>query len=331
MHGRSLILGFVLAQLFLTACQSSSSDAEPSNTPRPSASAHSSASPAPSNSPQASSNPSASPSASATPGASPSASPSPSPNPVAGEGNPRDFGEANSNMIRPGVQVISDTGSCTSNFIYHDAQGVLYIGAAAHCFSPDTNSGVDSCETDNLPYGSAVNIENASMPGELVYSSWHEMQQRGEIPGSEVCDGNDFALVKIHADDQDKVHPSAIVFGGPNAMYEGNASVGDTVYSYGQSPFHFGVGSLEEKQGRISSQSAEGWTYNISTDNPGLSGDSGSAVLHESGRALGILVTVGVGLGGAVNGVCNLELALGYAIESLNNNFWLTTSDTFTP
>lgn len=256
---------------------------------------------------------------SSTDAATPTPTPTPSPAPTDADGSAppaREFGQPNDRQIRPGVIVTAQGSQCTSNFIYSDAAGDYYLGAAAHCFSPDASTGADPCQARNLPLGTAVEIENAAFMGSLAYSSWAAMQQQGEVAGTEICVDNDFALIRIDPRDLDNVHPAAHVYGGPTALYEGRAPVGDRVYSYGQSPFHFGVESLQAKQGQISSQTPGGWRYTISTDNPGLSGDSGSAVLHESGRALGVLTTVGacVGLCPTVsNGVANLELALAYA------------------
>ena len=228
----------------------------------------------------------------------------------------RQFGTPTRTQIRPGVEISSRNGSCTSNFLYAENSVTVYIGVAAHCFSEDTNSGIDPCNTRNEAIGFAgITIENASRPGTLAYSSWSAMQQRGETPGSDVCTLNDFALVQIHPDDLANIHPAAIGFGGPVALFTGLAAVGDTVYSYGQSAAHGGVNDLEEKRGRITRIVAGGLGYRISTDSAGLPGDSGSAVLHQDGRALAVLSDVGVGVGLAPvsNGVVNLERALDYA------------------
>lgn len=226
------------------------------------------------------------------------------------------FGAPTRSQIRPGVVVSSRDGSCTSNFLFAANSVTVYIGVAAHCFSEDANSGVDPCESRNEPAGfDGITIENAGHPGRLAYSSWAAMQQRGETAGSDLCALNDFALVQIHADDLDNIHPAAIGFGGPTALFSGVAAVGDTVYSYGQSSAHGGVNDLEEKRGRITRIVADGLAYRVSTDSAGLPGDSGSAVLHQDGRALAVLSDVGVGIGltPVTNGVVNLEKALNYA------------------
>lgn len=227
----------------------------------------------------------------------------------------RDFGEPTAQQIRPGVKISSSYGSCTSNFIFAANSVTYYIGTAAHCFSDDANNG-DPCESRNAASGfSGVTIENARFPGTLVYSSWSAMQQQGEVPASEQCRLNDFALVQIHPDDLDNVHPSALRFGGPTGLYNGLAAVGDEVFTYGQSSLHFGEPALEEKRGQITQVVADGLAYRVRTDNAGVPGDSGSAVLHEDGRALGVLsdVAVGVGTAPVSNGVVNLDRALAYA------------------
>ena len=210
----------------------------------------------------------------------------------------REFGEPNDSQIRPGVRISSSFGSCTS--------------------SEDANNG-DPCESRNAPGGfSDITIDNAQRKGRLVYSSWSAMQQQGQTPGSSLCRLNDFALVQIHAEDLDNIHPAALRYGGPTGLYTGTASVGDDVFTYGRSSFHLGQASLEEKQGRITEVVDGGLAYRVQTDNAGVPGDSGSAVLHEDGRALAILSDVGVGFGGGAapisNGIVNLERALAYAI-----------------
>ena len=232
----------------------------------------------------------------------------------------RNFGEPASQQIRPGVAITaSGYGTCTSNFLYAANEVDYYIGVAAHCFSNDSNNGVNPCESSSAPIGfSGITIENASRPGELAYSSWTAMQENGETAGSELCQFNDFALVRLHVDDIDNVHPAAIAYGGPRALFNGVASVGDTVYSYGRSSFHFGVQDLQEKEGLISEVLAGGLAYRVSFDNAGLPGDSGSAILHEDGRALAVLTTVGISLGPSTvgNGAVSLERALNYGKAS---------------
>ncbi|WP_373080486.1 trypsin-like peptidase domain-containing protein [Zhongshania sp.] len=218
--------------------------------------------------------------------------------------------------IRPGVEIVADGSSCTSNFLFSPNPQTVYIGVAAHCFSPDTNSGVDPCESNNLAIGyNEISIANASEPGELVYTSWRAMQEAGETVGSDICQYNDFALVKIHPNDLANVHPAAIAFGGPTALFTGTAAVGAGVFAYGQSPLHFGVRSREAKKGQITGVLGDGWAYDIVTDTPSLSGDSGGPIFTADGKALAAtsVLSLSVSVNPVSNGVVNLERALQYA------------------
>ncbi len=265
-------------------------------------------------------------------------SPDPSPGGTSNDSpnnNSASFGEPNDSQIRPGVLVTAAGSQCTSNFIYSDTVGNYYIGAAAHCFSPDANGGVDPCEATNEALGIEVEIENAAFMGSLAYSSWQTMQDAGIPAGSDICNGNDFALVKLDSRDISNLHPSARVFGGPTALFIGDASVGDDVYTYGQSPFSLGFESAQSKQGTIEGQSDDGWVYSVTLSYPGAPGDSGSAVLHQTGKALGVLSTLNACVGlcsPTTNGIVNLEMALAYAnTNAFGNSLQLVTWSEFTP
>jgi hypothetical protein len=234
---------------------------------------------------------------------------------------PATFAAPTSTQIRPGVEISADGSGCTGNFLFSPNSQTVYIGVAAHCFSEDTNNGIDACETNNLPIGfNQVGIENATQPGEIVYSSWRAMQESGETPGSDACVYNDFALVKIHPDDLANIHPAAFAFGGPVSLRTDLAAVGDDVFAYGRSPFHSGQRSLEAKSGSITGVSGDGWAYQIQTDNPGVPGDSGGPIFGPNGEALAVLSVLSAGVGGlnvidVSNGVTNLDRALRYAID----------------
>lgn len=246
-----------------------------------------------------------------------------------------DFGQPSDAQIRPGVLISAAGSQCTSNFIYVDNNGDFYIGAAAHCFSPDANSGVDPCEAQNEALGLEVEIENAAFTGSLVYSSWQVMKDAGIPAGSDICIGNDFALIQIDPRDYDNLHPAARVFGGPTSLFSGDASQDDNVFTYGQSPFSLGFEDIQAKQGTIESQSDDGWIYFVTLESPGAPGDSGSAVLHESGKALGVLSTLNTCIGlcsPSSNGVVNLEMALDYAnTNGLGSSVSLVTWSEFSP
>lgn len=239
-------------------------------------------------------------------------------------------------QIRPGVEVVADGASCTSNFLYRLNAETVYLGVAAHCFSPDTNSGIDACETANLEIGfDQVIVENASRPAVLVYSSWRAMQEVGEEPGSNACTFNDFALVKLHPDDIPNIHPATRAFGGPTALAAGTAAVGEGIYLYGQSALHLGIPQLETMTGSVVAIEGEGWSYDVATDTPALPGDSGGPVLDSQGRALAVTsaLSAGVRADPLRNGVVNLSRALAYAKEHgfIDQGVSLLTFEQFDP
>ncbi len=248
----------------------------------------------------------------------------------------RSFAEPLASHIRPGVEVVAEGASCTSNFLFQLNEQTVFLGVAAHCFSPDTNGGVDPCETNNLAIGfNQVIVENATQPAELVYSSWRAMQEAGETPGSDACIYNDFALVKLHPDDIANIHPATMAFGGPTALASGMAAVGEEIYLYGHSSLHLGLRELEAMTGRIVEVVGGGWSYDVTTDTPAVSGDSGGPILDSQGRALAVTSVLSVGLRADPlrNGVVNLDRALRYAKDNgfIHRDIGLLTWSDFRP
>src|SRR3954464_13898518 len=78
--------------------------------------------------------------------------------------------------VHPGVQTVTNGGQCTSNFVFFDAANNVYIGQAAHCPGPDGNTATTGCDAGSLPTGTPVEVDGASQPGTIVYSSWVTMQ-----------------------------------------------------------------------------------------------------------------------------------------------------------
>lgn len=212
--------------------------------------------------------------------------------------------------ITPGVQLVSDSGQCTANFIFTAGSSVL-IGSAAHCTGRGAATDTNGCDAGSLDVGTPVEIEGADHPGHLAYSSWLTMQDRDETD-ADACAFNDFALIEIDARDHDKVNPSIPFWGGPVAL-GGTSSFGEQVYSYGNSGLRLGLDSLKPKTGTSLGQSGGGWTHSVYTATPGIPGDSGSAFLDSQGRAMGTLSTLQLLPLAGSNGVGDLALELDYA------------------
>jgi hypothetical protein len=222
--------------------------------------------------------------------------------------------------IRPGVRVSSESGSCTSNFVFfqrhEDERGALnfdvYIGLAAHCFSLGGVTGSNGCATSSRELGSPATVAGADHPGTLAYSSWDTMQEVAES-NANACAVNDFALVRLDPRDHDKVNPTLRHFGGPGGLRTAGTGLGSAVYSYGNSPMRQGIAQLSPKRGWSIGTSHGGWNRQVYTVTPGVPGDSGSAVLDGQGHALGVLVTLQLAPFAGSNGVTDLARALDYA------------------
>jgi hypothetical protein len=216
--------------------------------------------------------------------------------------------------IRPGV--VTDTeggGRCTSNFIFSSG-GKTFIGQAAHCAGTGTATETNGCDSGSLPLGTAVTIkglDGTDRKGKLAYSSWITMQKKGESD-ADTCAYNDFALVEI-ADGAADVNPTVPVFGGPTGVNTTGLSLGETVYSYQNSPLRLGISALSPKVGIVATEAGGGHSHVVYTVTPGVPGDSGSGFMDDSGKATGVLSTLNIAPVAASNGVADLGKALAYA------------------
>lgn len=227
------------------------------------------------------------------------------------------WASADDATITPGAQMLTDGAQCTANFIYTDGADVL-IGYAAHCAGDGGEAtDTDGCLAPSLPTDGStrVQIEGASQPGTLVYSSWETMQRVGETdPGT--CLYNDFALVRIDPADHGKVNPSIPHWGGPVALDADGIPSGETVHSYGNSSLRLGIRALSPKTGMSLGTTGGGWTHPTYTVSPGIPGDSGSALLDAEGRAAGVLSTLAIAPLVGSNNYSDLASALGYMVAN---------------
>lgn len=229
-------------------------------------------------------------------------------------------------VIHPGVRTYTNGAQCTANFVFEQKRYIngkwvreVFLGQAAHCASKKGNTKTNGCTTSSHPLGTKVEIvgsDGVSYWGTLAYSSWLQMQADRETNGS-ACRYNDFALVKLASRDHGRVNPSVPVWGGPHGL-GGGTSFGDNVYTYGRSWLRLGLHS--DHEGVSLGTTSSGWSHRVYTVTPGIPGDSGSAFLDASGRAIGVLSTVALTPYPASNGVSDLRRALGY-MKAHRNDF----------
>jgi hypothetical protein len=218
---------------------------------------------------------------------------------------------AASASIHAGVTTITGRNLCTSNFVFTDAKGDIFLGQAAHCASLGESTNTDGCATPALPVGTQVTIEGGTAPGVIVYNSWRTMQARGETDAN-TCRYNDLALVRINRRDYDKVNPSVPHWGGPTGIAR-STNRGDRVVTFGATPLLQGVNELKPRLGLSRGQTAGGWNHTVLILVPGIPGDSGGGILDSQGRALGVLSTLNILPQPLTNGVSDLFLSLNYA------------------
>lgn len=212
--------------------------------------------------------------------------------------------------IQPGVRTYTAGAQCTANFVFTDRSGARYLGQAAHCANATDSTGTNGCIERSRPLGTEVEIEGATRPGVLVYSSWVTMRRVAERD-PDACRYNDFALVRIHPADHGRVNPTMPVWGGPTGLAP-YAHAGDRVYSYGNSSLR-PVSTFDAKRGTARGTTEDRWAIEVTTPtSPGVPGDSGSGFLDPRGRAVGVLSTLNLTPRPGSNRLVNLAKALDY-------------------
>jgi hypothetical protein len=197
---------------------------------------------------------------------------------------------------------------CTANFVFQ-ANGVTYLGQAAHCSGTGAATDTNGCTATSLPLGTPVTVGNYT--GTMVYNSWLTMQSLHETD-AETCAYNDLALIQLPAAAVADTNPSVPTFGGPTGL-GGPVGTGENVYSYGNSSLRFGLAPLSPKRGVAVTSTPGGWSTTVYTVTPGIPGDSGSGFLDSSGKAIGVLSTVALAPLPASNGVGTLAKEVAYA------------------
>lgn len=176
--------------------------------------------------------------------------------------------------VQPGAYVETPSAICTMNFVFRGADGDLYIGTSGHC----TETG-ERARTD--------------VPNSVQYREFGTTVYKHEDTGLE--EGNmDIALIDIDERWEDRVSPQVRAWGGPTGT--DTPSTGDVTLHYGHAN---GFGRSEATRARV------GVVAHSTADQPGaflasqlrpsatFFGDSGSPILDDQGRAVGVLSGTG--------------------------------------
>lgn len=211
--------------------------------------------------------------------------------------------------IHPGAQTSSPSGSCTANFVFYTSTDI-FLGSAAHCTTTSGSTTANGCEAGSLPLGTKVTVQGASRQAELVYNSWLTMQSVGES-NANICNFNDFALLKLDPADHTKVNPTVPFWGGPDDIGS-STPVGSDVYANGNSGLRLGISVLQPKVGLSLGDVGDGWAHRAYFATPGIPGDSGGAVMNSSGYAVGMFHTVIIAPYAGANDASDLAKAIAY-------------------
>ncbi|MCZ4497677.1 MAG: hypothetical protein JWQ74_230 [Marmoricola sp.] len=222
--------------------------------------------------------------------------------------------------IKPGVQMYTAGAQCTSNFVFKDKAGNVYVGYAAHCAGKGGSSDTNGCTTGTLPLGTAVSFVKGGNffsggtkvgSGRLAYTSWGTMHKLKTKSASR-CAYNDFALVKVDKSSRGSVNPTVPKFGGPTGIARPALAAGAPIYTVGNSSLR--TGTATAKTGKVISTVGKKLAYELRTGNPGIPGDSGSGFMDGKGRIAGVLSTINLGLGsGVTNTMGNIAAELLFA------------------
>jgi hypothetical protein len=175
----------------------------------------------------------------------------------------------------------SGVSGCTANFVWRDAGGARYLGAAGHCFLPD---GADAARSAGGSYDASGVTTRACLDctfgGETALAGLRGrtvelgavIYARQSQDGVDV--GNDFGLVRIPSSVEHLVSPAMPTWGGPHET--GVVDAGETLVQYGNGVATGETFATKSRTGVGVSNDTDGgrWTAEL----PAAPGDSGSAV-----------------------------------------------------
>lgn len=180
--------------------------------------------------------------------------------------------------VRPGALVETEKGMCSLNFLFRGTDGGRYIGTAGHCILGDS------------PLGGEDAGERTWAPGTGPVARDAEGNRIGEFAYAVLRDPKDFALIRLDGD----VAASAQMchFGGPTGTNADRSSAPTLLHHYGNGVL---VGDVLPARSALA----------LGRPNPDhvlatgvvVPGDSGGAIISSDGRAVGVVVALGIALG----------------------------------
>src|SRR5437867_5565981 len=216
--------------------------------------------------------------------------------------------------VRPGAIVLTDVGQCTLNFLFQGSDGSRYIGTAGHCI------------LGTSPFGGDVG-EMAWAPGTGPVARDADGNPIGEFAYAILQDPKDFSLIRL--DPLVEASAAMCQFGGPTAVNDDRPGLTEPVVL---NWFGNGVGVGVVLPARSAVAMGMPSPDHVFADGAAAPGDSGSGVISSDGRAVGVVVTVGVHIGtsfdSGVIGITRLTPQVERAQQVLGVDLVLQTAPT---
>ena len=214
--------------------------------------------------------------------------------------------------VLPGARVQTDNGSCTLNFLFQGGDGERYMGTAGHCI------------LSTLPISQNIG-EQSFAAGDGPEARDAEGNRIGEFAYAIQQDVRDFGLIRL--DDDVDASPQVAQFGGPTGVND-EITNGPTTLSLFGNPL--GIGGPFASGRTLLAPGGLSDPDIVGAIGVALPGDSGGPVLDEQGRAVGVLVSVGVGLSPISNpgpiGITRLTPQLELAERAIGVDLTLQTA-----
>ncbi|HYC54957.1 MAG TPA: hypothetical protein VEL28_08455 [Candidatus Binatia bacterium] len=216
--------------------------------------------------------------------------------------------------VRPGAIVQSDTGQCTFNFLFTGNDGGTYMGTAGHCILGESPVGGDVGERSwAVGEGPEARDADGNRIGEFTYAI--------------LQDPKDFALVLL--DPGVAASAQMCHFGGPTAVNDDVAASPVVLHHFGNG---LAIGSVLPARTHVAVSMPD--PDHVFATGGAAPGDSGSGVISDDGRAVGVLVTVGIhtgtigsdGIDAGVIGITRLTPQVERAEEVLGIELMLGTA-----
>lgn len=213
--------------------------------------------------------------------------------------------------IRPGMMIHTAQRDCPSNFLFARPDNTsVFLGTSAYCVREMRVGGI----------ASIAGVEESILV--LVYSSYQTMAEIND-QNPTTNEYNDFAVFKVDESVRKWVNPTLLRYGGPVALAP-HLATGERVRTY--APLADGLpDDAHQREGVVGGEIGE-WAY-LAYGVPALPGAMGSGAVTSDGKAVGIVVNLGVAPNPGSNAIARLDKAMAYAKEHAKLDMALVTSD----